>query len=160
SSMLASTGDARRALVVLSDGGDTRSTVTEAQAESALKSAATSFYAVSLVTPDSDSAALARLADSGGGRVVSANDPGGLESVYNALALEIANQYQFPFRALGSGATTVQVAVDSGDVHATTSAQVELPAPAAQPSQQKPPEVTTTSAPLFGGATWALVLGG
>src|SRR5262249_55909037 len=70
-SMLASAGDARRALVVLSDGGDTRSSLSEAQAESALKAAATSFYAVSLVTPDSDPNALARLASSSDGRVVS-----------------------------------------------------------------------------------------
>ena len=161
SSLLTSTGDARRTLVVLSDGGDTRSTATESQAEGALKAAATSFYAVSLVTTDSDPNALGRLADSSGGRVVSASDPAGLSAVYDALALEIANQYEFTFRALATGATNVQVGVDSGDVHATTSVKLDLPAPAPRSGDTapKPAEVTTTSAPLFGGAPWALFAG-
>jgi tight adherence protein B len=161
SSMLAGTGDARRALVVLSDGKDTSSNATEAQASAALQSASTSFYAVSLVTPDSDSAALARVADAAGGRVVSASDPGGLAGVYNDIAREIANQYQFTFRSIGSGATDLQVAVDWNDVHASTNLQLALPeaesGAAAAPAE--PPAATTSDEPLVGGATWALVLG-
>src|SRR5262249_25736699 len=112
-------------------------------------------------TPDSDPDALGRLADSSGGRVVSASDPGGLTAVYDALALEIANQYEFTFRALATGAANVQVAADSGDVHATTSGQLDLPSPRPRNAgeQPKPAEVTTTSAPLFGGAPWALFAG-
>jgi len=161
-SMLASAGDARRALVVLSDGKDTTSAATEAQTTAALKSAATSFYAVSLVTPDSDPAALGDMADAVAGRVVAASDPGGLAGVYNDIAREIVNQYQFTFRAIGSGTSDLQVAVDWDNVHATTSLQLALPEAdaGATTATPKPPEVTTSSEPLIGGATWALVLGG
>jgi tight adherence protein B len=159
SSIAASAGGARRALVVLSDGKDTSSAATEAQASAALQSATTSFYAVSLVTPDSDTAALTRVADASGGRVVSASDPGGLAGVYNDIAREIANQYQFTFRAIGSGTTDLQVAVDWDDVHATTNLQLALPEADTGATAPRAAEVTTSSEPLIGGATWALMLG-
>jgi tight adherence protein B len=162
SSLLSSIGDARRALVVLSDGGDTKSTASQQQAVDALASLTNNFYAVSLVTSDSDLNALDRLAQSAAGRVVPATDPSALTGVYDEIAREIANQYQFTFRAIGSGTTNVQIAVNSGDVHASTSAQLDLPSArdGAENTTPTPPKVTTTSDPLFGGAGWALALGG
>ena len=92
--------------------------------------------------------------------MVAAGDPGGLTGVYDEIAFEIANQYQFTFRAIGTGATDVQVSVDSGNVHASSSVQLELPGDSGGTVETvRPPKATTSDEPLFGGATWALVLG-
>jgi tight adherence protein B len=157
---LATTGGARRALVLLSDGGDTTSTATLAAAGSSLATANASFYAAALLTGETDMPALTQLASSGGGRVVSASDPAGLSGLYDEIATSITNQYQLSFRATSSGTTTLRLGVDADGVHAATDVTVDVatPAPVAR-VRTHPVEVTTASAPLFGGADWALAAG-
>ncbi len=157
---LSAASGSRHAIVLLSDGGDTASTTNLQASSAALATAGTSFYAAALLTSETDLRSLNQLADSAGGRVVSASDPAGLRALYDDIATAINSQYELSFRATSTGKTTLRVGVDADGVHAATDVDVDLAvsAPVAQ-VKTHPARVTTVSTPLLGGAGWALVVG-
>jgi len=159
-SQLAGAANSRRAIVLLSDGGDTASTSNLAATSAALAGADTSFYGAALLTSETDVRSLNQLAASSGGRVASASDPAGLGSLYDEIATTINSQYQLTFRATSTGPATLRVGVDADGVQAATDVDVDLGAPAPVAAvKTHPVQVVTVSSPLFGGADWALMLG-
>jgi tight adherence protein B len=133
-----------RAIVLLSDGGDTASTTTLDQAAAA----GVRTNVIELVTGESNRAVLGRLADAGGGSVSSVSDPAALAGLYRAAAASLANQYRVTYESSGHGPAelTVQVTTPDGPLEATT--DVDLPA-AATPSAASSP--TSSSAPTADG---------
>ena len=100
--------NARTALVVLSDGGDT---VSETTLDVVAAQAADAFdvvHAVALATSEQDANVLASMV-SGGGQVVEAADPVALASVYTDLAGRITNQYVLRWTTGLDADTPVQV---------------------------------------------------
>jgi tight adherence protein B len=92
--------------------------------------------------------------------VVPASDPAGLGALYDDIATAITNQYQLSFKATHRGSTTVDVSVAAGGVQAATELTFDLASPARVATvQTHPVHVTTPSAPILGGAGWALAAG-
>jgi tight adherence protein B len=119
--------DARKSIVLLSDGGDTKSTSNLQAVAGALADATLHFSGIALQTPDTDLPALKALADATGGNVVLATDAGALNSVYDSIASSLTNQYRLTFRAQGTGQTEVAVNVTDQGVTAEASRALELP---------------------------------
>ena len=116
-----------RAIVLLSDGGDTASTTTLDQAAAG----GVRTDVIELVTGESNSAVLGQLAAAGGGSVSSVADPAALAGLYRSAAASLANQYRVGYKSSSHGAVplTVRVATGAGVLEATT--DVDLPAAAA-----------------------------
>lgn len=110
-SLFDESGSARRAVVLLSDGGDTVSAGSIDDAVRAVANSSASLWVVSLTTPESDRSALDRLAGSTGGRVVPAGDPTALDAAYRAVAGDLAGRYRITFRSSASGIADVRVTV-------------------------------------------------
>jgi tight adherence protein B len=135
-----------RAVVLLSDGGDTASAADLREAEAAASGATVNV--IELVTPESNRAALEQLAIAGGGTVSSVSDPAALADLYQATAQALVNRYRVTYTSAGHGATslTVRLTTDEGMSEATK--QVALPpAPAPPPV----PEPTAGSPPADPG---------
>jgi tight adherence protein B len=126
------TTDARdRAIVLLSDGGDTASTATLEQAAAV----GVRTNVIELVTGESNGAVLGQLAQAGGGSVSSVADPAALAGLYRGAAASLTNQYRVTYETSSHGAValTVRVTTPDGELEATT--DVDLPAaPASAPT--------------------------
>ena len=131
----------RRALVLLSDGGDTASVTTLEEAIVSLLNAEVGFYGVELRSPEYDAEAMARLGAATDGIVVAAADPEGLSSVFVGVASQIVNRYELRYTSEAFGRTAVGVKADIGGVVATGSQAVRYPDPPpvdATPSEPTP----------------------
>ncbi|HKA85301.1 MAG TPA: VWA domain-containing protein, partial [Acidimicrobiales bacterium] len=129
------TADTRdRAIVLLSDGGDTASTTTLDQAAAA----GVRTNVIELLTGESNAGALAQLAAAGGGSVSSVADPAALAGLYRAAAANLTNQYRITYETSSHGSVplTLQVATGAGVLEATT--DVDLPAAAMPPATTSP----------------------
>jgi len=95
--------NSRKAIVIVSDGGDNRSHYTAAQIETLVREADVQIYAMgvfdpvitSLLTPEEISGPrlLSEIASQTGGRAFAAAVPGDMPSVANRIAIELRNQY-------------------------------------------------------------------
>jgi len=94
--------NSRKAIVIVSDGGDNHSHYTAAQIESLVREADVQIYAMGVfervsfaLTPEEISGPrlLSEIADQTGGRAFAAALPGDLPSVANRIAVELRNQY-------------------------------------------------------------------
>lgn len=95
--------NSRKALVIVSDGGDNRSHYTTAQIESLVREADVQVYAMGVFEPEfsfglspeeiSGPRLLSEIATQTGGRAFAAAVPGDLPSVANRIAVELRNQY-------------------------------------------------------------------
>jgi Ca-activated chloride channel homolog len=93
----------RKALVVISDGGDNNSKYTASEIESLVREADVQIYAMGVFEPDffpglsqeeiSGPKLLAEITQQTGGRVFAASDPGDLPSVATRIGVELRNQY-------------------------------------------------------------------
>ena len=115
-------GSGARYVILLSDGGDTASTATLAQAVAAVRSSGIPIYVIGLKSTEFDSRPLASLAETSGSRYLETPDLGALTSLYQTLAKEIHNQYllKFTLPAASSdvGNLTVRVATGGQTVQA------------------------------------------
>lgn len=158
SAMFDSEQGIRRALVLLSDGGDTASETGLEEAIVSLLSAEVSFYAVELQSPESDSEALSRLGIATDGIVVAAGDPEGLTDIFVDVANQIVNRYELRYTSEAHGPTTVVVQAEADGVVAAASQAVRYPAPppADVPSDDTTPgttaEIVTAPPPLRPGS--------
>lgn len=132
-SVFTSTGG-RRAIVVLSDGGDTVSETTLEAALIELVSSAAGFHAIELQSPEADSAALERLAVAAGGVVVPADEPAVLDTAFEEIAGQIVNRYELRFDSEGGGPTVLLVAAQTDEVVAAVRKEVRFPDPPQLPS--------------------------
>jgi tight adherence protein B len=145
--------DAQRSLIVLTDGGDTVSQVSETQAALSIRNADTSFFAVELQTGETATEPLAQLALAAGGAKVGST-PEELETVYNDIANRIVSRYVLRYESQGSGSTTIGVAVaDEGAVEPAT-LQVRFPVSVTAgvvPTTMTSSTTTTTAPPPIEG---------
>jgi tight adherence protein B len=143
----------RQFIVLLSDGGDTVSTTSLADAVARLEASEVGFYAVELQTSESDHASLEALAGVSAGRVVSAQDPAALAGVYDQIASELSNQLLVTYDSLQGGTVDLQITISHQGVTATGSASVALPTTGGTtiptsttlPPTTTQPEVTATT---------------
>jgi tight adherence protein B len=152
----AQTGRGSRVMVLLSDGGDTASKTSLDAVADTIAGAKVSVFAVELRTPESNSAALARLASAAGGAVVPAADPAALGASFDTIGKQLLRRYAVTYASLASGPTDVEIAVESRGTRASVVQRIELPGLAAVR-----PSGTSTGARESGGgsATWVFVLG-
>lgn len=109
-----SVSDARRVLVVMSDGGDTASSTSLDNASAALDAVEAEVWAVALETPETDRRVLERLASSGS--LVTVSDAAALAAAYEGVVLELTGRYRLTFSAAAAaGAMQIDVFVRSGD---------------------------------------------
>jgi Ca-activated chloride channel homolog len=95
--------NSRKAIVVVSDGGDNRSHYTAAQIESLVREADVQIYAMGVFDPVFSSALtpeeisgprlLSEIATQTGGRAFAASSPADMPSVATRIAVELRNQY-------------------------------------------------------------------
>jgi len=139
---------ARRFVVLLSDGGDTTSAATVAQATDAMKARGATLFAVSLTTPESDANALRSIADQVAGRVIPVQDAAALQDAYAQVASQITSQYELVYHSQQHGNAEVAISVTSGKASATATLTVALPSVAAAAASQGAVAPTATSLPV------------
>ncbi len=132
--------EARSALVVLSDGGDTVSATSLDQAAAISAARFDVVHAISLVTGEQDIAALDRIV-SGGGSVVEARDPVALSSVYADVADRIVNQYALRWETTLVEDLEVEITYYDGTTTYTASRAVDI-----DEAIVEPPPVSTPTA--------------
>jgi tight adherence protein B len=114
-----------RQFVLLSDGGDTASAATLEDALAITTEVRTN--AIEIVTSESNSDALASLAQAGNGRLTSITDPAALGALYQEIARSLVDRYRVSFTSEASGSADYTLTVNTvfGPVSASTS--VDLP---------------------------------
>jgi tight adherence protein B len=158
---------ARRAIVLLSDGGDTTSERSRDEALSLLAGTDAVLYVVELQTLESDPAALEQLASATGGRVISTTDPASLAVLYSEVASELVNRYRVTYQSESYGETAVTLRISFGGAIAEARQQVFFPAAPPPPKPEAPrrrPGEMLTLGPLahpwlVAGAAGAVFLG-
>lgn len=157
----------RQVIVVLSDGGDTRSVTPIETAVTALGASKAALFAVSLQTSESNPAALARLA-SAGGKVVPVGDPKALVGAFGEVAEQIVHQYALTYTSKAKTQTDVTITLTAPGGKATVTQHLILPdgkattgastaSPAAAPAPTAVP--TKSNKPAFAFGAWALAAG-
>ncbi|MFH1331416.1 MAG: type II secretion system F family protein [Actinomycetota bacterium] len=167
-------------IVLLSDGGDTVSTASLADAAARLEASEVGFYAVELQTEESDRVSLEALTGVSAGRVVSAEDPTALATVYEQIASELVNQLVVTYSSPRGGDVDLAITIEHQGVSASGTASVTLPttgvttttitpsATTTRPAQGEPAGPTTPPAPPTPflasgpgpfGASWVLPVG-
>lgn len=136
-----STAD-RHAVVLLSDGADTQSVATEAEAVSQLLGSEATLYSVGLETGDSRLTDLRGLTADADGRYLAADDLEQLGAVYDDLAARLANQYKISFDATSTGSVEILLSVTSDGNLAVARSTTEL-----APAQVEVPVTVPTAAP-------------
>ncbi len=131
--------EARRAVVVLSDGGDTVSGSTLEEAIIGLLAAKADFYAVGLDTSETDDAALSRMSIASGGALVAAEDPAALAGIFDEIASGLVNRYLLRYTSESFEATEIVVGVAADGILAQGSERVNYPAPPAVAVTPGPP---------------------
>jgi Ca-activated chloride channel family protein len=93
----------RRALVVLSDGGDNASRITFGELMAQVQSSNAIIYAVALADPldlDSSPKRLARLAETSGGKVFEPKDVDGVHRAFQQIARDLRHSYTIGYEPL------------------------------------------------------------
>lgn len=162
---LFSGGDARRVVVVLSDGGDTASRSSLEDAVAAIAESGAEVRAVALQTSESDAAALRTLAPGG---VITADGGDALAAAYAEVANELTGRYRLRFTTF-AGDVEVDVYVNGPGGVLSASRRIDLtqgtatagdPAPPPPPGFGPPPEpVVVVAAPERLAENWALPAG-
>lgn len=124
------------AVVVLSDGGDTKSSIPLTGIVEKIIGSNATLYVVELQTTDTaQPAILQQLASAGDGRVVSAADPARLAAMYDIVAEELRvhsglrDNYVLTYRSSVQRPVDVRVLVDHADGTSEVTRRVSMPAP-------------------------------
>lgn len=118
--------DARRFIVVLSDGKDTTSQASLGDASAAIIGREANLYAVTLQSDDADFTGLQSLATEVNGQVVSASNVDSLQETFASIASRLSNQYLLSYRSGGQRQADLSITVASGDVIALARASVDF----------------------------------
>jgi len=126
-------------VVLLSDGGDTVSSTSEAQAVGALNASHAAVFAVAISSPEFKPAVLQGLVSGSGGTLLTSADPKDLTAQFAQVRQAIENQFQVIYRSAGNGGAlnvTLSVGGASTEIQtrAGTSGVVSEPPAAAAPS--------------------------
>jgi tight adherence protein B len=90
-------------LVLLSDGADSVSSGTEAQAVAAIGAAHAAVFAVGIASDEFDPAGLSRLVGAAGGTVAASSNPSELTAEFGRVRSAIENQYEVVYRSAATG---------------------------------------------------------
>ncbi|HAX82731.1 MAG TPA: hypothetical protein DCY40_09215 [Actinobacteria bacterium] len=115
--------DARRVLVLLSDGGDTVSTAELDDAVVAVADAGAELRAVALETAESAPGALQVLS---AGEVTTASDAAALAAAYETVALELTGRYRLTFSTNASGVVAIDIFINGPGGVLSVSQQVDI----------------------------------
>ena len=118
---------ARRAIVLLSDGGDNESERGLTGTVNRLEDSDTALHIVELVTAEIDADALRSLAAAGEGSVVSAEDPEALSDVYEEIASKLVNLYELTYTSEAHGRALLNVRLEHEGTVAEGGRHVLLP---------------------------------
>ena len=155
--ILALTPNADRAMVVLSDGGDTASITSLEEAVGVVS--AVRMNVIELATNDSNRDSLDRLAKAGNGEVQSVSDPAALGGLYSSVASSLVNRYSIRYRSSASGSVPLSIRVETAAGPLQSDSTIVLPAIEVPPTTPIPastapavavtaPAPTTTIAPV------------
>ncbi|MDQ3940190.1 MAG: type II secretion system F family protein, partial [Actinomycetota bacterium] len=142
-------GDGQHNLIVLSDGADTASRATLAQATEGAVRAGVSVFTVGLTTGEFDADSLRRLSRESGGHYAPAATAK-LSSVYEDLASELASQYLITYSSArrDGGETEVTLSAQgASDSVLLLTPRVLPPAPRPEEAEAPSPFVTAVSGP-------------
>jgi tight adherence protein B len=128
SGLFARRTEAQRSIVLLADGDDTASKTGLATVTDRLETRNIQLDAVGFSTVSFDSLTLQRLAEAGGGRVLTASNAGALAAVYDDLASSLAHRYSLRWRSEAAGRTTLRFRVAVNNVIAEREERIDLPA--------------------------------
>lgn len=109
---LAALGSERPYVVLLSDGEDTVSSASQADAVRALSDASAGLYAVAIETADLDEEALISTVDQVGGQYFSTPDVAQLDAFYEDIAGRLSSRYLITYDSLTQAERQVVVSVD------------------------------------------------
>jgi tight adherence protein B len=99
-------------LVLLSDGADSISSGSRAQALAALASSHTAVYAIGIASAEFDPTVLSELVGSAGGLASTTGNPADLTAQFAKVRSAIENQYEITYRSkAGGGALTIDLTV-------------------------------------------------
>ncbi len=153
---------ADKAIVMLSDGGDTTSGGTLDSTAKALTEAEVPLYAVALRTDEYDPASLRKLGRASGGRLVSVRDSATLAVLFEGLAEQLHSPYEISFTSSRPPTKDLEIdlVVTSRDVRASANAVVPNPEVAgAQMDPSPPPPLPSSIWPLSIAAMAFLAVG-
>ena len=145
-------GDGQHNMIVLSDGADTASRATIAQATGAAKHSGASVFTVGLTSGEFDEGALKRLSAVTDGSYAPAATAK-LASVYQNLATELSNQYVISYQSANKdgGATEIAVsALGASDTALVLTPKIEAPSPtkSAPEAEQPNPLLQAMGSPM------------
>ncbi|MEI7548005.1 MAG: VWA domain-containing protein, partial [Actinomycetota bacterium] len=140
---LFSGGTTDRQMVVLSDGGDTVSHASLADAVAVAGKIRTS--AVELVSSEANHGSLAQLTAADSGTLSSVTDPAALGGLYQKIANALVNRFRLSFTSTASGQATYVVKVKTKTATLTATATATLPAVVATTAPPNTVATTTTS---------------
>jgi tight adherence protein B len=113
--------DARKVVVLLSDGADTASAATAQDAAATLAGSGAELFSIPLQSSDADFEALKGLTDDVDGRWLPANEPAALQAAYDEVAARLNNRWVLQWNSNRKGPVELAVSVASGgEVAATT----------------------------------------
>jgi tight adherence protein B len=139
-------------LVLLSDGADSFSSGTRAQAVAALGAAHTAVYAIGIASAEFDPAVLSDLVGAAGGSASTTGNPADLTAQFAKVRSAIENQYEITYRSKeNGGALTIDLTV------AGASTQVQTRTGTVG-SVATPTVVTPDSGPLTGAGGKGLLI--
>ena len=108
-------------LVLLSDGADSISAGTEAQAVAALSSAKTSVYAIGIASAEFDPGVLSHLVLGAGGSVTTSGNPADLTAQFAKIRSALENQYEVTYKSnAGGGALAIDLTAGGASTHVQT----------------------------------------
>ena len=97
--------NSKKALLIISDGGDNRSRYTENEIKSTVKEADVQIYSIGIFTPNASQpeeiagpALLTEISEVTGGRMFTINNPNELADVATKIGIELRNQYVLSYR--------------------------------------------------------------
>lgn len=108
--------NARRFVVVLSDGTDTASSVSSSDVAASFGAGDVNLYAITLQSADADFSGLVDLAADVEGQVVAATDAASLRATYASVASRLTNQYRVTYRTSSPGEANVVISVDANEI--------------------------------------------
>jgi tight adherence protein B len=149
SGLFGATDASRKAMILLSDGGDTVSSIELDDALIELIDAGPRFIAVELESSENDSVTLARLGAASGGSIVPASDPAALTQIYEATASDLVNQYELTFTSQAEGIVDLVVAVRRGGFAAVAESQIVFPDLPVVDLSDPEPEGPAAPEPIF-----------
>jgi tight adherence protein B len=130
--------NARRVIIVLTDGADTRSTQDLRGAIDAVEKSKAVVYSVALQTKETDYAALQALSSVSQGLVANAEDPRALGETFARVSSAVNNRYRLTWKASASGLTATTIRFDPPGVTALQR-DIELAYPVVQPKTENAP---------------------